>query len=128
MKVQAEISVGELVDKVTILETKQERVESASALENIEKELSCLNARLSPILKSNAPLNPLKLELKGVNESLWDIENEIRSKEAKKEFDTKFIELARSVYQTNDHRSSIKREINDLLGSEIVEEKSYSSY
>jgi len=128
MKILAEISAGELVDKVTILEIKAERLESRSALKNVATERTALEARLNPILADHPSLTQLKADLKTINETLWEIEDDIRQKESSKEFGSEFIQLARSVYFENDKRSKVKRAINELLGSEIIEEKSYSDY
>ena len=123
-----EVSWGELIDKITILEIKQERLTSEQAVANVRKELDALNrvfGRLDPI---PARLETLKRELKTMNETLWDIENRTRAKEAAKTFDREFIELTRSVYLNNDKRARIKRQINELLNSALVEEKQYTNY
>ncbi len=122
------VSWGELIDKVTILEIKSERLTSESALKNVRHEL----AELAPISGNAEALDPkvagLKAALKEVNETLWRIEDDIRAKEAAKSFDAEFIALARAVYRTNDERGRLKREINALLKSAITEEKQYSHY
>ncbi|HEX3486218.1 MAG TPA: DUF6165 family protein [Micropepsaceae bacterium] len=122
------VSWGELIDKVTILEIKQERLTSETALANVRHEL----AQLSGLAQQAASLHPeiarLKSELKNVNERLWQIEDEIRDKEAAKSFDAEFIRLARAVYHNNDARGRLKQEINILLKSSITEEKQYSRY
>ena len=123
--IHAPISLGELIDKITILEIKKEKIKGKQ-LQNIIKEYTSLNK----ILKENN----LKIEdrlvnnLKIINNSLWDIEDQIRKKEKYKEYDKDFIELARSVYKKNDTRASIKKEINRKYNSEIIEEKSYEEY
>jgi hypothetical protein len=121
------LSWGEVIDKITILEIKQERLSSPEAIGNVGRELAALN---KVVADSTAPdgLAALKQALKTVNEKLWDIENKIRAKEAEAAFDRSFIELARSVYVNNDERAKLKREINKLLKSELVEEKQYTSY
>jgi hypothetical protein len=123
-----EVSWGELIDKLTILEIKELRLSSPQAVANVRNEL----ARLSRVLRELAPrparLDALKAKLKTINETLWDIEDGIRAKEAVKAFDQQFVEFARSVYFNNDQRSRVKREINELLQSGIVEEKQYTSY
>jgi hypothetical protein len=121
------LSWGEVVDKITILEIKQQRLSSAEAIDNVRRELAALN---KIVADSAVPegLAPLKLALKAINEKLWDIENKIRAKEAARTFDHQFIELARSVYVNNDERAKLKREINKLLKSELIEEKQYTSY
>ena len=128
MSVQIEVSYGELIDKITILEIKLERIADKSKQTNIQRELLILNqawakTSLSPDLVANE-----RSELRSINEALWDIEDNIRHKEAAQSFDDAFIEIARSVYRTNDERSVVKRAINEKLGSHLVEEKSYQPY
>jgi Family of unknown function (DUF6165) len=119
------ISVGELIDKITILEIKSERIENARQLENIARELAALRAvRLGEI----AELARLAAELKRVNARLWEIEDAIRDCDARGDFGATFIELARAVYRLNDERSRIKKAINIASGSRLVEEKSYKSF
>ena len=119
------ISVGELIDKITILEIKKDKLKSLK-LENILKELSFLRA----VLEKNSIFIPDEFffQLKSINLKLWDIEDKIRIKEKNKEFDNEFIELARSVYLNNDRRSETKKELNVMFNSEIIEEKSYEKY
>jgi Family of unknown function (DUF6165) len=119
------VSWGELIDKITILEIKRARVKNEIARANVSKELMLLQAKVHPDISKRADIHVLKTKLAEVNEALWEIEDLIRTKEMRIEFDTDFIELARSVYKRNDERFAIKREINILLDSEIVEEKSY---
>ena len=121
------LSWGEVIDKITILEIKQQRLSSAEAIANVERELAALNKVVADALVP-AELAELKKALKAINENLWDIENQIRAKEAQSSFDRAFIELARSVYINNDQRAKIKRAINELLKSELVEEKQYTTY
>ena len=116
------------MDKLTILEIKAERVTVPSALANIRRELELLSDIANRATDSEGKLPGLKRALKAVNEKLWDIENQIREKEAEKRFDREFVELARSVYHNNDQRGRLKREINLLLKSELIEEKQYASY
>lgn len=118
------LSWGELVDKITILEIKCGRLKSPAALANVNKELKLLASHLEAALHS-AEVPVLKKRLSQVNEALWDIEDQIRAKEARHEFDAEFIELARSIYKQNDERAGIKRQINTALSSDLVEEKSY---
>ena len=121
------ISVGELMDKITILEIKSERIKNPSQLENILRELEALRAvRLRDIERDM--LDKLSAELKRVNAKLWDVEDAIRDCEARSDFGEPFIELARMVYQLNDERSRLKKAINLASGSRLVEEKSYSFY
>ena len=119
------ISVGELIDKITILEIKKNKLKNLK-LKNILKELSFLRA----VLEKNNILIPdeIYFQLKSINLKLWDIEDKIRIKEKNKEFDNEFIELARSVYLNNDRRSETKKELNIMFNSEIIEEKSYEKY
>ena len=128
MSVQIDVSYGELIDKITILEIKFERIPQAEKLQNIQRELAILTEAW---LNSGVDLEAVaaeRAELKAINEKLWDIEDQIRRKEAANSFDKDFIEIARSVYRTNDERSAVKRTINDRFGSGLVEEKSYQSY
>lgn len=126
--ITAEISFGELIDKITILEIKKQYAQDPIKLKNIEYELTVLQKTLAPFVNSSAELAPLTQALKEVNKKLWIIEDEIRIKEKKMEFDDEFIELARSVYYTNDTRAELKRALNELLGSQIIEEKIYVDY
>ena len=116
------VSWGELLDKITILEIKRDRIEDAAARQNVEKELELLTGIAGEALE-HAPLD----RLRAVNAALWDIEDAIRAEETRGSFGPEFIRLARAVYQRNDERAAIKRELNALLGSELVEEKSYWS-
>ena len=123
--INAPISIGELVDKITILEIKKNKFQN-SKLENVLKELSFLRKLME---KHQIEItDDLFTQLKEINLTLWNIEDQIRIKEKNKEFDNIFIELARSVYFTNDKRSEIKKKINRLSNSEITEEKSYAEY
>lgn len=128
MNVNVEISIGEFFDKITILEIKRERIRDDQKLGNINKELDALNALLESLPFSRSDVQQEYDELKAINEKLWVIEDDIRDKEAARAFDQEFIELARSVYFTNDRRSDIKRAINLKLGSDFIEEKSYEEY
>lgn len=127
-RIEVPVSAGELVDKVTILEIKSERIGDPAKLANVRRELAGLSAIADPLLKANPGLAPLKASLRSINEALWQIEDDIRDCERAKDFGTKFIELARAVYVTNDQRAVAKRRIDELLGSEILEEKSYQAY
>jgi len=119
------VSWGELLDKITILQIKAERLADADKRANVAAELTLLSQIAGAARQQAAALTA---ELKAVNESLWEIEDRIRDKEAAQAFDDEFIRLARSVYVTNDRRAAIKRQINRLLGSKLVEEKSYRPY
>ena len=125
--VLVEVSPGELIDKITILEIKLARLPDAAALANVRREHGSLE-RERARLPASPELARLTDELKAVNEALWVIEDDIRDCERAKDFGAKFVELARSVYRNNDRRAALKREINVLLGSAIVEEKSYAKY
>lgn len=126
------VSLGELIDKLTILEIKSERIKNEGKLKNIQREVRELKSVLGQIklysIKNEKVLTTYYKELKVINETLWDIENNIRKKESEKQFDQEFIELARSVYITNDKRGSLKQKINILFHSKLREEKEYVSY
>ena len=124
-KIFAEISAGELIDKITILEIKKVKINDSEKLKNVEKELSSLNATLKKSVPNSSKIKKLIDELKSINFKLWDIENGKRFAEKNNDFGEKFIELARSVYKSNDERSKIKLEINNILGSNIKEVKSH---
>ena len=121
-------SPGELVDKITILEIKAAKISEKVKQSNILYELGVLMKSYEENITVSDKLTDLKQELKKVNESLWDIEDDIRSCERKFDFGSDFIKLARSVYFENDRRASLKKDINILLGSKIIEEKSYADY
>ncbi|HTH15117.1 MAG TPA: DUF6165 family protein [Magnetospirillum sp.] len=128
MSVLVPVSWGEVIDKITILEIKAERLTDAAKLANVTKELHELVVVREREFPGHAGLAALSAELKAINEKLWVIEDDIRDCERAKDFGLKFIELARAVYYTNDERAVVKRKINDLLGSALVEEKSYKPY
>ena len=125
---QIPISWGELLDKITILQIKLENLTSQDALNNVALELKQLQSIFSQSCPKAIKPKQLELELKKINQQLWDIEDKIRDKERNKSFDDEFIQLARSVYITNDERSRIKRRINETFGSDLIEEKSYAEY
>ena len=128
MSVLTGVSWGELIDKYTILAIKAERILDPAKLKNIRTEMESLAEAHGRALGMNPGLAAAEARLKAINEKLWDIEDHIRDCERAKDFGTRFVELARSVYFTNDERSNVKREINGLLGSGLVEEKSYQPY
>ena len=129
MKILAEISVGELFDKITILKIKTQKIQDSEKLTNIKNELNFLNNQALNInVKDQEFLNKSINKLQSINEELWDIENYKRECEANKDFGEKFIELSRDVHFKNDIRAQIKKEINLLTDSIIVEEKEYSKY
>lgn len=122
------VSIGELIDKITILEIKSERIEDQAKVANVRHELELLNKTWQESEFAKGDIRAEKDALKAVNEELWVIEDDIRDKEADGAFDDEFIRLARAVYVTNDKRANLKRVINTKLGSELVEEKSYKDY
>jgi len=126
--IQVPVSPGEVLDKITILEIKSERISDAGKLSNVKRELELLQASWQQSVPEDDTVRRLHDELKTINEALWEIEDDIRDKERAREFDQVFIDLARSVYVTNDQRANAKKELNIYLGSEIVEEKSYQDY
>ena len=124
-KILAEISAGELIDKITILEIKKEKIHDEKKLKDVEKELSSLSDTFKESIIDPSKIKPLIVKLKTINRKLWDIENGKRLAEKNNNFDEKIIKLARDVYKNNDERSKIKLEINDVLGSNIKEIKSH---
>ena len=122
------VSPGEVLDKITILEIKSERMTDEGMLRNVQAELSLLNKAWEERVTPDDTVLRIHTELKRINEALWEIEDDIRDKERAREFDERFIELARSVYYTNDKRAAAKKALNLHLGSMIVEEKSYRDY
>ena len=124
-KILAEISAGELIDKITILEIKKTKITEVEKLVDIEKELSSLNATLKKSITDTSKIQELINKLKSINLQLWDIENGKRLAEKNNCFDEKFVELSRSVYKNNDKRAKVKLEINNILGSNIKEVKSH---
>ena len=138
MLINTPISVGELIDKISILLIKKKNIKDSMKLQHIEKELSMLESNLKSLTKDHEvgpdgaklffKIEEFKNSLLEINSILWKIEDEIRNCERNKSFDKKFIELARAVYQTNDKRSEIKNEINNYFGSTLIEVKSYEKY
>ena len=124
-KILAEISAGELIDKITILEIKKDKISDQEKLADVEKELSSLNQTMKKFIPDEKKIINFKKELKDVNTKLWGVENEKRAAEKKQDFGEKFISLARSVYKLNDKRASLKLSINKTLGSNIKEVKSH---
>ena len=125
-QILAEISVGELMDKITILEIKKEKIKDKEKLKHIEKELASLNITSNDKIPDKTKIQNLITNLKNVNLKLWDIEEGKRSAEKSKKFDEGFIKLSRDVYKFNDERAKIKFKINEILGSNIQEVKSYN--
>lgn len=137
MTLKVAVSWGELIDKITILEIKRDRLRDPGQLAHVETELAALVAARDEALTAAARDDALSVAadiaaeteaLRSINSALWEIEDDIRDHERRGDFGPGFIELARSVYITNDRRAAVKRQINDRLGSEIVEEKSYADY
>ena len=127
-KIHIQTSAGELIDKITILEIKKEKISDTKSLEIINKEYSSLVNSLKDNLKIEDPIKKLWTELKKINLKLWEVEDSIRLAEKNKKFDEGFVELARSVYKYNDTRAKIKSDINQLSGSDIKEIKQYTKY
>ena len=128
MQLQVPVSVGEVLDKITILQIKLANISNAAKRVNIQNELDALLPLVASDAFTTDQMQGLMAELKAVNEVLWKIEDDIREKEAAKNFNAEFIRLARSVYITNDKRAEIKKQINLATGSDLVEEKLYESY
>jgi hypothetical protein len=126
--IQVPLAPGELVDKITILEIKTERIEDPAKLVNVRRELDILRAVHADHRVGTEETIRLGNRLKNVNERLWDLEDQIRDLERRGDFGPGFVEAARSIYRTNDERAALKRDINLHLGSAIVEEKSYADY
>jgi hypothetical protein len=128
MKILVDIAPAELIDKLTILEIKLEKIKDERKLANIRSEYADLMRVFRSAITETSRLSALTAELKRINAALWEIEDDIRDQERAGTFGQAFVDLARSVYRTNDLRAATKREINELLNSAIIEEKSYSSY
>jgi hypothetical protein len=126
--VTVEISPGELLDKITILQIKSRRITDPAKLRNVALELQALESARRRTLPDTPALTALAGELQAVNEALWNVEDDLRRCERDRDFGPRFVELARSVYRTNDRRAALKRRVNELLGARIVEEKSYADY
>lgn len=126
--VVVEVAPGELIDKITILELKREHVHDPAKLANVEHELSVLKHTCAAAVKRSPELDRLTIELKAVNARLWQVEDDIRDCERRQDFGSHFIQLARAVYHHNDRRALLKRQINLLLNSQIIEEKLYTDY
>ena len=124
-KILAEISAGELIDKITILEIKKEKIIDKGKLVEVEKELNSLNHTKEKFITNNNSISDYKNKLKDINSKLWDVENGKRAAEKKQDFGQEFISLARNVYKLNDERAKIKLAINNTLGSNIKEVKSH---
>ena len=128
MHLTVKISPGELLDKLTILEIKAARIEDPAKRENVRRELDSLRSDWAAAPPPSPEVRELVAELRTINAALWEIEDRIRLKESRQEFDDEFIRLARSVYRTNDRRTAVKRALNVALGSDLIEEKSYTTH
>lgn len=128
MQLHVPVSVGEVLDKITILQIKLAHISDAEKRVNVQNELDALLPLVAGDSFATGQMQTLIAELKSVNEALWEIEDDIREQEAAKTFGEEFIRLARAVYVTNDKRASIKKQINLATGSALIEEKSYESY
>ncbi len=126
--IRVEISPGELLDKITILEIKTARIADPNKRHNVAREMASLTETRRASIPDLPSLHALVAELRDVNAALWDIEDQIREMERARDFGARFVELARSVYRQNDRRAAVKRQINELLGSALVEEKEYAAY
>lgn len=134
MHVEIEVSPGQLIDQLTILQIKMERIKDEQKLKNIRHEytihMSCFENIQQSVVhdKFRTRLNELCRELKKINETIWDIEDGVRDCERNQTFDDRFINLARGIYKNNDERARLKRQVNEIFKSDIVEEKSYTAY
>ena len=126
--IQVPVSPGEVLDKITILEIKSERITDPDKVANVRIELELLRGSWKAAIEEDEVIRDLHARLREINETLWEIEDDIRDKERAGEFDARFIELARAVYVTNDRRSEVKKKLNLHLGSQIIEEISYQGY
>jgi Family of unknown function (DUF6165) len=126
--VETPVAIGELIDKITILEIKAERFTDAAKRNNVVAELCMLRARRDRAIPQSPRLDALGAQLKTVNERIWELEDSIRDCERRADFGPDFIAVARSIYRTNDERAAVKRQINVALGSDLIEEKSYAAY
>ena len=128
MKLLVEVAPGELIDKITILEIKLQNMKDEAKLANVRREYEILMETFHANIEETEELRSLIDALRAANQKIWDIEDEIRDLERAKNFGDQFVAVARSVYRSNDRRAAIKRRINELLNSVIIEEKSYSDY
>ncbi len=122
------VSPGEVLDKITILEIKSVNIQDPTKQKNVKHELNILLKTWDEHVELSNTITDLKQQLKKVNQDLWNIEDDIRIKESKREFDDEFVQIARSVYVENDKRAAVKKAVNIFLGSELIEEKSYEDY
>ena len=127
MILKIEVAPGELIDKITILEIKLARISDEEKVRNVQREYALLT-QVADVVLTSPEITVLRSELKQINEVLWRIEDDIREQERRQDFGPEFVRLARAVYRTNDERARVKREINRLLNSTLVEEKAYAPY
>ena len=127
MILKIEVAPGELIDKITILEIKLARMSDKEKVSNVQREYAVLT-RVADVVLTSPEITTLRSELKSINEMLWQIEDDIRERDRRQDFGPDFVRLARAVYRTNDERARVKREINRLLNSTLVEEKAYAPY
>lgn len=128
MPITVEVAPGELIDKLSILRIKQEKIADAAKRANVEREMAKLSPQADALIAEAPTVETLLGELTEINTALWEIEDDIRRCEARRDFGAEFIRLARAVYVTNDKRAAVKRRINELLDSELMEEKHYVDY
>jgi Family of unknown function (DUF6165) len=126
--VETPVAIGELIDKITILEIKAERFTDAAKTQHVQMELAMLRARRDQAIPDSPRLGALTAQLKDINRRLWDLEDSIRDCERRADFGPSFVAVARSIYRTNDERAAVKREISVGFGSDLIEEKSYTPY
>ena len=126
--VEIPVAVGELIDKITILEIKVARFRDATKIANAQAELALLYQRRNASVVAESALSAVEAELKAVNERIWELEDAIRSCERRQDFGATFVAAARSIYRANDERAALKRKINLTTGSQLIEEKSYAAY
>lgn len=126
MRLKIDVSPGEVIDKLVILSIKAAHIDAADKLAHVRREMAALEDVVGPVIRSHDALPPLIVELREINQALWDIEDALRVHEHEADFGPDFVARARLVYQTNDRRAAVKAKINDLLGSDIAEQKAYS--
>ena len=126
--ITVEVAPGELLDQITILRIKTERITDEAKLVNVRTEFVTLQRAWKQAATETPELARLTSELRQINEAIWEIEDDLRECERKRDFGHRFIELARGVYHSNDRRAALKRQVNELLGSRLIEEKSYTDY
>jgi hypothetical protein len=126
--VETPVAIGELIDRITILEIKVERFTDAAMTKNAQAELSMLSERRDQAIPQSPTLDALTVQLRAINQRLWDLEDSIRDCERRADFGPDFVAVARGIYRTNDERAAVKRQISVGFGSDLIEEKSYAPY